>query len=116
MDPKDSPALRETFYSCKDQIEDGWEILGEGDDGVSYETDLTMFLRGPDGKLYEQEASCCSCYGIDDQWAPVESSVEAIQKTYEAYAKAGYCSQRREAAKAALLAIGAEVPDVKVEE
>ena len=75
----DSESLRSTFYSSsKDDIADGWEILAEGDDG-DYGHDLWMLLKGPDGKYYEQSASCCSCYGIEDQWSPVETNLTAIE-------------------------------------
>lgn len=83
----DSASLREQFSSCKDQIADGWVVLGEGDDGDDGR-DLYMVLRGPDGKLYEQSASCCSCYGIDDQWDPVEATVESIRKTADGFLNA----------------------------
>lgn len=115
----DSAKLREVFSYCKEQIEDGWTILGEGDDG-DYGSDLLMLLRGPDGKLYEQAASCCSCYGIDDQWGPVESSVEAIKKTMARYLDpygdnepgqsepdpSGYYLERWKACRDALKALG----------
>lgn len=31
-----------------------------------------------DGKLYEVHGSHCSCYGLEDQWSPEETSWEAI--------------------------------------
>ena len=79
----DSEELRNTFSDSADQIEDGWEIISSGDDGC-WGTDLVMILRSPDGVLMEQTASCCSCYGIEDQWDPVETSLEALQATYDA--------------------------------
>jgi hypothetical protein len=30
------------------------------------------------GSLYEVNGSHCSCYGLEDQWEPEETSVEAI--------------------------------------
>jgi len=75
----DSDTLREIFYSDKDRIADGWTILEDEDFGAAYETDLVMILRGPDGLLYENEASCCSCNGIDDQWNPVETNLDALK-------------------------------------
>jgi len=32
-----------------------------------------------DGKLYEVNAAHCSCYGLEDQWSPEETSVEALE-------------------------------------
>lgn len=31
-------------------------------------------------KLYEVNGSHCSCYGLEDQWEPEETSVEAVLK------------------------------------
>lgn len=36
-----------------------------------------LFVR--DGKLYEVNGSHCSCYGLEGQWYPEETSVEAIR-------------------------------------
>jgi hypothetical protein len=32
-----------------------------------------------DGKLYENNASHCSCYGLEKQWAPEEVSLEYLK-------------------------------------
>jgi len=32
-----------------------------------------------DGKLYEVNAFHCSCYGLENQWAPEETSLEAVR-------------------------------------
>lgn len=37
-------------------------------------------LYEKDGKLYEVNGSHCSCYGLEDQWQPEETLVEAIEK------------------------------------
>jgi hypothetical protein len=45
----------------------------------SYEGEaFVLFEQG--GKLYEVNASHCSCYGIEKQWSPEETSVEALQQ------------------------------------
>ena len=31
-----------------------------------------------DGKLYEDHGSHCSCYGLEDQWSPEETSAEEL--------------------------------------
>lgn len=36
------------------------------------------------GKLYSVEASCCSCYGLEDQWEPVEETLETLA-SYDLY-------------------------------
>jgi hypothetical protein len=38
---------------------------------------LTVF-RGHDGKLYECNGCHCSCYGLEGQWDPEETTPEAI--------------------------------------
>ena len=32
-----------------------------------------------DGKLYEVNGGHCSCYGLEGQWSPEETSVEALK-------------------------------------
>lgn len=50
---------------------------------ASYGTDnysgdaFVMFER--DGKLYEVNGSHCSCYGLEGQWSPEETTLEAIK-------------------------------------
>lgn len=73
----DSPALRATFD--EQSIEDGWTIIGEGDAGGGYESDLLMILISPDGDLYEQTSGHCSCYGHEGQWGPYPSSWTALE-------------------------------------
>lgn len=47
---------------------------GYGDyDGAAF----VLFDR--DGKLYEVDGSHCSCYGLEGQWDPEETSVEALR-------------------------------------
>lgn len=84
----DSETLREIFYSDKEKIDDGWHIIAQGDDG-EYGHDLLMFLISPGGELMEQTASCCSCYGIDDQWGPYEASLSGIEAMIKQH-KNGY--------------------------
>lgn len=38
---------------------------------------FVLFLR--DGKLWEVNGSHCSCYGLEGQWEPEETSVEALR-------------------------------------
>lgn len=54
------------------------EILFAAYGGGSYEGTATVFYR-KDDKLYEVNGSHCSCYGLEDQWLPEETSVEAIK-------------------------------------
>lgn len=44
----------------------------------SYEgTAFVLFKK--DGKLYEIHARHCSCYGLEDQWNPEETSIKALK-------------------------------------
>lgn len=53
------------------------EILFASYEGGSYEGDaFVLFER--DGKLFENHGSHCSCYGLEGQWGPEETSWEAL--------------------------------------
>ena len=81
MKQDDSERLRKEFE--QPDIADGWEILAEGDGHGAYgygSRDLLMYLRGPDGGLYCQESSCCSCNGIEGDFGPVPTNVETMRK------------------------------------
>ena len=57
-----------------------------------YEGDaFVLFER--DGKLYEVNGGHCSCYGLEGQWEPEETTVEALRHRIEkgALGKAGCC-------------------------
>jgi hypothetical protein len=42
---------------------------------------FVLFSR--DGKLYEVNGSHCSCYGLENQWSPEETTVEALRHRLE---------------------------------
>ena len=45
-----------------------------------YEGDAHVIYRDTrDGKLYEVHGSHCSCYGLEDQWGPEETTVVALR-------------------------------------
>jgi hypothetical protein len=46
---------------------------------------FVLFKR--DGKLYDVNGSHCSCYGLEDQWSPEETSVEALYRYNPAVAE-----------------------------
>jgi hypothetical protein len=51
---------------------------GQGDyEGSAF----VLFER--DGKLYECHGSHCSCYGLEDQWSPEETTVDALDHFVE---------------------------------
>lgn len=39
-----------------------------------------FLMRTPDGKLWENHASHCSCYGFEGQWSPEETTKEALER------------------------------------
>lgn len=74
-------------FECREDVIDQFAIKGDdlkdvfillawygyGDyDGSAF----VLFERG--GKLYEVNGGHCSCYGLEDQWDPEETSVDAI--------------------------------------
>ena len=57
-----------------------------------------LFQR--DGKLYEVVASHCSCYGLEEQWEPEETTVEAVSRRADtAYEFEGGRAELRELLK-----------------
>lgn len=48
----------------------------EGYEGSAY----VLFYNKSDSKLYEVFGSHCSCYGLEGQWEPEETSVEVIRE------------------------------------
>jgi hypothetical protein len=50
---------------------------GQGDyEGSAF----VLFER--DGQLYECHGSHCSCYGLEDQWGPEETTVDELEHRY----------------------------------
>jgi hypothetical protein len=90
-----SEALRAEF--SQPEIEDGWVILAQGYGNGAYR-DLLMYLEGPDGKLYCQESSCCSCHDISGSFDPVDTDVETMRME-----RLYYLKDLRDAGKAAVV-------------
>lgn len=53
------------------------QILFASYGGASYEGDATVIFER-DGKLFENHGSHCSCYGLEDQWAPEATTAAAL--------------------------------------
>lgn len=67
-----------------DQSElDGVEVLLASYSYQCYEGDAFVLFR-KDGLLFEVNGGHCSCYGLEGQWEPEETSVEALRKRIEA--------------------------------
>jgi len=66
--------MKNEMENCKILL--AW--YGYGDyDGSAF----VLFER--DGKLYEVNGSHCSCYGLEDQWVPEETSVAELRHRIE---------------------------------
>lgn len=79
-------SVYEGYFSCVEDIErefqepgclDGCEVLYASYELPDYEGDAFVVFR-KDGQLYEVNGGHCSCYGLEEQWQPEETSVEAI--------------------------------------
>lgn len=74
------------------------ELLFASYGGNSYLGDAIVIWKR-DGKLYENVGGHCSCYGLQDQWEPEETSVSALAK--RDYSHSVYlCNQDPESVKA----------------
>ena len=56
---------------------DGIEIIYAEYDQECYEGYAFILFR-KDGKLYEVNGSHCSCYGLEGQWSPEETTLAAM--------------------------------------
>lgn len=65
------------FQIDADQLE-GCQILFACYKTGNYEGSALVIYE-KDGKLYEVHGSHCSCYGLENQWEPEETSFEAIK-------------------------------------
>lgn len=62
---------------------DGIEIILASYGTENYAGDAFVLFR-KDGKLYEVNGSHCSCYGLEGQWKPEETTVESLQHRLDA--------------------------------
>jgi hypothetical protein len=56
----------------------GFEILLASYAYENYSGDAFVLAR-KDGKLYEVNGGHCSCYGLEGQWAPEETTIAALR-------------------------------------
>lgn len=61
----------------------GIEILLASYSYENYSGDAFVLFR-KDGRLYEVNGSHCSCYGLEGQWEPEETTVEALRHRLDA--------------------------------
>lgn len=74
---------------------DGMTVLLASYGSGSYEGDaFVLFQRG--GKLYEVNGSHCSCYGLEGQWSPEETTIEELRHRLEEgeLGSGGYCDNK----------------------
>lgn len=66
------------------QEPEGIEILLASYTYIWYEgTAFVLYRDKKDGKLYEVNGGHCSCYGLEEQWAPEETNVEVLRHRIE---------------------------------
>jgi hypothetical protein len=56
----------------------GIDVLFASYEYAGYEGDAFVLFR-KDGKLYEVNGGHCSCYGLEGQWEPEETTIEALE-------------------------------------
>ncbi len=64
--------------SEKEEFKD-WEVLFADYDCPPYEGSAFVILRDPEGNLQEAHGSHCSCMGLEGQWSPEVTDVEALK-------------------------------------
>jgi hypothetical protein len=64
-------------FCVSEEQSQGVEILYARYDTPSYEGYAHVIFR-KEGKIYEVNGSHCSCYGLEGQWEPEETSVIAL--------------------------------------
>jgi hypothetical protein len=67
---------------------EGCEVLLASYNQECYEGSAFVLYR-KDGKLYEVNGSHCSCFGLEGQWEPEETSIDALRKREWGYVLAG---------------------------
>lgn len=73
---------------------DGCEILLASYTYEDYDGSAYVLFR-KDGKLYTVNGSHCSCYGLEGQWEPEPTTVEAELRITNRYRGSGYEDQLR---------------------
>ncbi len=66
-------------YEAPADALEGAEVLLAWYGYGSYEGDSLVIFR-KEGKLFEVNASHCSCYGLEGRWEPEETTPEALLK------------------------------------
>ncbi len=64
-------------YGVSDDLLEGYEVLLAYYSYEDYSGEAFVLLR-KEGKLYEVNGSHCSCYGLEGQWEPEETTTESL--------------------------------------
>lgn len=82
------------FEAPADALDGAEVLLAWYGDGSYWGDSFVLFRK--DGKLFEVNGSHCSCYGLEGQWEPEETTVEALEKRelYDSCDGAGECQAR----------------------
>jgi hypothetical protein len=77
--------ITDAFGIERTALEPYWVLLAYyGDPADSYEWTAFVLLQGRyTGKLYEVNATHCSCYNLQGQWQAEETSIEALRARLE---------------------------------
>lgn len=77
----DKADLVNNFQISENEIEN-CRILFAAYNNEDYEG-YALVIFAKEGKLYEVNGSHCSCYGLEGQWSPEETSLDALKmRTY----------------------------------
>jgi hypothetical protein len=71
-------------FEIDESVLEGCRILFAAYENESYEG-YAMVIFSKDGKLYEVNGSHCSCNGLEGQWSPEETCLEALKKRNYSY-------------------------------
>ena len=75
-DFEDKQDVIDQFNVKDDDLRDAFVLLAWYGGGCYDGSAFVLFERG--GKLYEVNGGHCSCYGLEDQWDPEETTVDAL--------------------------------------
>lgn len=76
-------------FSLSDKDMEGVQIVFAAYENESYEG-YALVIFSKDGKLYEVNGSHCSCYGLENQWTPEETSLDALRMRKYSYGELQY--------------------------
>lgn len=75
----DSQRCVENEYRLEEGTLDGCMFIVADYTYENYSGSSFVLYVGNDGKLYENHGSHCSCYGLEGQWSPEETTVEELE-------------------------------------